>query len=207
MSIELISKYFDLQKWQKIALTDFVKLLLEWNKQINLISRKDTNYIWERHILHSLSLAKINNFQNSKIIDVGSGGGLPGIPLAIFFPLANFTLIDSIRKKINVVENIIHKLGLKNIETININSKELNNKYDFVIARAVSDFRKFYKLTKHLVRKGQNHTTIPNGILYLKGGEFYEEIKPFEDKIKIFNIYDYFKTPFFETKKVIYLPF
>jgi len=207
MSIELISKYFDLQKWQKIALTDFVKLLLEWNKQINLISRKDTNYIWERHILHSLSLAKINNFQNSKIIDVGSGGGLPGIPLAIFFPMANFTLIDSIRKKINVVENIIHKLGLKNIETININSKELNNKYDFVIARAVSDFRKFYKLTKHLVRKGQNHTTIPNGILYLKGGEFYEEIKPFEDKIKIFNIYDYFKTPFFETKKVIYLPF
>lgn len=207
MSIELISKYFDLQKWQKIALTDFVKLLLEWNKQINLISRKDTNYIWERHILHSLSLAKINNFQNSKIIDVGSGGGLPGIPLAIFFPMANFTLIDSIRKKINVVENIIHKLGLKNIETININSKELKNKYDFVIARAVSDFRKFYKLTKHLVRKGQNHTTIPNGILYLKGGEFYEEIKPFEDKIKIFNIYDYFKTPFFETKKVIYLPF
>ncbi len=206
MGVELIKKYFDITSKQQELLLKFADLLQEWNKKINLISRKDMDFLWERHILHSLAIAKIIDLKNAKVIDVGSGGGLPGLPLAILFPQAYFTLIDTIAKKINALESIVDSLGLENVKTLRTNSKDVTQKFDFVIARAVADFRKFYKLTRHLVRKGQV-TSLPNGILYLKGGDFRQEIAPFAPRAKVYEIKDFFTQPFFETKKIIYMSF
>ncbi len=206
MNIELIKKYFSLTPTQKNLLIKFAELLLEWNNKINLISRQDTGFIWERHILHSLAIAKILDLKTAHVIDVGSGGGFPGIPLAIMFPNADFTLIDTIAKKVTALQGIIDELGLDNAKALRTHSKNVTGKFDFVTARAVADFRKFYKQTKHLVRKGQI-TSLPNGILYLKGGDFQQEIAPFGKRARIFDIQEFFEEPFFETKKVIYLSF
>lgn len=206
MGIELIKKYFTLTPTQEDLLIKFADLVLEWNKKINLISRKDIDFLWERHILHSLAIAKVIDLKTAHVIDVGSGGGFPGIPLAIMFPDADFTLIDTIAKKITALEGIIDDLALENVRAIRSHSKDVKDKFDFVTARAVADFRKFYKQTKHLVRKGQI-TSLPNGILYLKGGDFRQEIAPFGKRVKIFDIQDFFTETFFETKKVIYLGF
>lgn len=204
--IKIVEKYFTLTQEQKRLLTQYVDLLLDWNRKINLISRQDEQNVWVRHILHSLAIAKAVNLNGAKVVDVGTGGGLPGIPLAIMFEQGQFTLIDSIGKKIAAVQDIIRQLNLANVTAFQANSKQVKDKFDFVTARAVSDFRKFYKLTRHLLRKGERFD-LPNGILYLKGGDFSQEIAIFGDRITVFDLSQWFDLPFFETKKLIYLRF
>ncbi len=203
---DLVKKYFDINGEKLQKLETFVRLLLDWNQKINLISRQDEQNIWIHHILHSLAIAKAINLDGAKVIDVGTGGGLPGIPLAIMFDKANFTLIDSIGKKILAVQDIIKKLDLHNVQAFQANSKQVKDKFDFVTARAVTDFRKFYKLTKHLLKKG-NEFELANGILYLKGGDFRQEIAVFGARVQIFDLSQWFDLDFFETKKLIHLAF
>ena len=201
--MEIVKKYFKISPRQQRLLEAYVELLKDWNGKVNLISRKDMDAIWEHHILHSLAIAKVVDFSNTKVIDVGTGGGLPGIPLSILYPKAEFTLIDSIGKKINVVNDIIERLQLTNVEAIKTRSTEHKGKYDFIVARAVTDFRRFYKETKHLLVKGKK-TNLHNGIIYLKGGDFDQEINPFKKQTTVFEISSFFEEEFFATKKIIY---
>ncbi|MFP4024151.1 MAG: 16S rRNA (guanine(527)-N(7))-methyltransferase RsmG [Thiohalospira sp.] len=205
--MEIIQKYFPAlspnQQDQFIALKSLYK---EWNKKINVISRKDIDHLYERHVLHSLSIAKIINFlPETEILDVGTGGGFPGIPLAILFPDSYFHLVDSIAKKIKVVNEIASSLELKNVTSEQIRAEKLTYKYDFVISRAVTSLSVFYHWVKNIIKKNSKNELI-NGIIYLKGGDLNEEIKPFNPTIKVFNIDEYFNEPFFETKKIVYLP-
>lgn len=186
-----------------------IELLCEryryWNERINVISRKDIENIFEHHVLHSMAIAKFFDFkQGSKILDVGTGGGLPGIPLAILFPKVQFTLIDGIAKKITVASNIINELGLTNVTAQQMRVENLHEKYDYIVSRAVTAFPDFYKLVKKNVSSIMNNS-LCNGIIYIKGGDFYEEMEGFK-KYKIYPISAYFAEPFFETKKIIYLP-
>jgi 16S rRNA (guanine527-N7)-methyltransferase len=205
--LENILKHFkELTPVQIDKISRIKNLYLDWNSKINVISRKDIDEIYIRHVLHSLSISKIIHFaQGTQIVDVGCGGGFPGIPLAIYFPEVNFTLVDSIGKKIQVVNQIASALDLKNVVAVNDRAENLKTKYDFVVSRAVTAFPNFVALTKNLVTKKQINA-IPNGIIYLKGGDFSLEIEPFKNTIQIFNIPDFFDEPFFETKKIIYLP-
>ncbi|MDD2635281.1 MAG: 16S rRNA (guanine(527)-N(7))-methyltransferase RsmG [Bacteroidales bacterium] len=181
-----------------------IVLFKEWNAKINLISRKDTEHLYVRHILHSLSIAKHFSFQNgTNIIDIGTGGGFPGIPLAIMFPNANFDLVDRIGKKIIAVDDISKKLELTNVRAIKTKAENLPAKYDFVISRAVTAFPSFVNISSKLFRKNDKITN--SGIIYLKGGDFSHEIAHFHE-IEVFNINQIFKDDFFETKKIIYLP-
>ncbi len=174
-----------------------------WNKQINLISQKDIENLFVRHILHSLAIAKCIRFnKNETVVDVGTGGGFPGIPLAILFPETRFTLIDSIGKKIKVVDEIIKETGLQNAEALKKRSNECKDKFNFVTGRAVTAFPGFYAGVKHLIKEKNDR----NGILYLKGGDFDKEIKQYKQP-KVFCLSDFYKDAFFETKKLIYLPF
>ena len=178
----------------------------DWNEKINVISRNDIDYLYERHILHSLAIAKIIKFQpNSNILDVGTGGGFPGIPLAILFPESHFVLNDSIGKKIKVVQGVADELGLSNVTALNARVESIKEKFDFVISRAVTAFPQFVNMVKKNISPLQ-HNALPNGIIYLKGGEFNDEIKGFFGNIETFEISSYFNEPFFDTKKVIYLP-
>ena len=203
--MKLILKYFkNITKTQTIQFQNLYCIYKKWNAKINVISRKDIDNIYEKHVLHSLAIAKFINFTTgTKIIDVGTGGGFPGIPLAIIFPEVEFTLIDSTAKKIKVVDNIVNELGLKNVKTYQKRSNEFNRKFDFITGRAVSSFPKFKESVKHLISK-KNKNKLPNGILYLKGGDFENEITNKNEKIIITNINNYFKEDFFETKKIIY---
>ena len=178
----------------------------DWNEKINLISRKDIDSLYEKHILHSLAIAKIISFRpGTKILDVGTGGGFPGIPLAVLFPSTHFVLIDSIGKKIKVVQSVVEELGLKNVTAIHTRVEEVKTEFDFVISRAVTAFPVFVGLVKkNISRKPLN--SLPNGIIYLKGGDFEEEIKDYKRSIEVSEISKYFDEPFFETKKVLYLP-
>lgn len=205
--METILKYFgELTPLQIERISRLKDLYLDWNSKINVISRKDIDEIYTRHVLHSLSIAKIIRFsEGTQIVDVGCGGGFPGIPLAILFPNARFTLVDSIGKKIQVVNQIASALELKNVTAINDRAENLRAKYDFVASRAITAFPRFVNLTRNLI-SGRHINAIPNGIIYLKGGDFSSEIEPFKKKIEIFNIPDLFDEPFFETKKIIYLP-
>ena len=207
IDLETILKYFrDLTPVQIDRISRLKDLYLDWNSKINVISRKDIDEIYIRHVLHSLSIAKIINFSSGTlIVDVGCGGGFPGIPLAILFPDARFTLVDSIGKKIQVVNQIATSLELKNVTAINDRAENLKMKYDFVASRAITAFPKFVSLTRNLISKKQLNA-IPNGIIYLKGGDFTSEIEEFRKTVEVFNIPDYFDEPFFETKKIIYLP-
>lgn len=205
--MEIIKKYFDklssdqLQKFEAMG-----PLYTEWNSKINVVSRKDIDEIYTRHILHSLAITKIITFKHgTQILDVGCGGGFPGIPLAVMFPEVKFTLVDSIGKKIKVVNEIASTLQLSNAKGINQRAETLKLKYDFIISRAVTAFPDFVSLTTKLVSH-KNNNSIPNGIIYLKGGDFDDELTPFKSKVEIFNINWFFKEPFFETKKIIYLP-
>lgn len=178
----------------------------DWNEKINLISRKDIDSLYEKHILHSLAIAKIITFRpGTRILDVGTGGGFPGIPLAILFPTSQFVLIDSIGKKIKVVKSVVEELDLKNIIAINTRVEEIKDEFDFVISRAVTAFPVFVSLVKKNISHKQQNSR-PNGIIYLKGGDFQSEIKSFVRNVEVSEIADFFTEPFFETKKVVYLP-
>lgn len=205
--MEIISKYFPHLEEEKLAsLSRLMELYLNWNEKINVISRKDIHFLYERHVLHSLSIAKILSFNvGTRILDVGTGGGFPGIPLAIMFPESRFYLIDSIEKKIKVVSSIARELNLTNVYTLQTRAEDYTAKFDFVTSRSVTYFPKFVKwVLNNFLRENRNN--IHNGILYLKGGDLSYELSPFKDQAKIFYISDFFDEPYFETKKIIYLP-
>ena len=204
--MELIRKYFPKLNQDQIKSFHLLNDLYQsWNNKINVISRKDINDLYLKHVLHSLGIAKFVTFtNNSSIIDVGTGGGFPGIPLAIIFPDCQFHLIDSIGKKINVVNSIIESLDLKNVTAEQKRIQDIKTKYDFVVSRAVTAFPDFVRMTRHVILpKGNN--AISNGILYLKGGEFNDELKGFRKNCSVIELSDYFDEPFFETKKLIHL--
>jgi len=202
-----ILKYFpNLTSEQIVRFEKMDSLYRDWNGKINLISRKDIDSLYEKHILHSLAIAKIIEFRpGTKILDVGTGGGFPGIPLAILFPSCHFVLIDSIGKKIKVVQAVSEELGLKNVTAIHGRVEDVKEEFDFVISRAVTTFPAFVGMVKkNISRKPQN--ALPNGIIYLKGGDIQEEIKDYKRNIEVTEIAIFFNEPFFETKKVVYLP-
>lgn len=206
MGVHIISEYFpeitETQISTFAALKDIYSL---WNEKVNVISRKDIDNLYVNHVLHSLAIAKCFLFkQNSSILDVGTGGGFPGIPLAILFPKVEFTLIDSIGKKVQVVQNVAEELGLHNVRTKQMRVEECREQYDYVVSRAVTAFPKFYAMSKHAISPFSSNK-LANGIIYLKGGDFFEEMKGFK-KYKIFSIADFFAEEYFETKKIIYLP-
>jgi 16S rRNA (guanine527-N7)-methyltransferase len=177
----------------------------EWNQQINIISRKDTENFYERHVLHSLGLAKIISFQKtSEILDVGTGGGFPGIPMAIMFPDVKFTLVDSIGKKIKVVNEISAALGLKNVTGLHLRAEDVKGNFDFVISRAVTQMPIFVNYVRNKIKKERNNK-LKNGILYLKGGDLKEEMKSVKYRYKEYNLSSFFKEEFFETKKIIHV--
>jgi 16S rRNA (guanine527-N7)-methyltransferase len=204
---EIIFKYFPLlSPDQKKKIILLKSVYDHWNSMINVISRKDMDNFYIHHVLHSLAIAKAVSFRDgSRILDVGTGGGFPGIPLAILFPCSEFILLDSIKKKIKVVNAVAGELDLQNVKTLGRRAEEEKEKYDFIVCRAVTDFGKFVKLTrKNITATGFN--SIKNGILYLKGGEIDNEISDFRSHVKIWNIKDFYSEPFFETKKIVYLP-
>ncbi len=205
--MELLLKYFpDLTPLQIRQLEALGSLYHEWNEKINVISRKDIDELYIRHILHSLALAKIIRFKaGTTLIDVGTGGGFPGIPLAILFPECHFTLIDSIGKKILVVKEVADQLKLTNVLAQKNRIQEIKSKFDFVISRAVTAFPDFVSMVQKNV-SARSINALPNGILYLKGGDFDQEISAFRSSAEIFDLAKIFDEPYFETKKVIYLP-
>ena len=204
--IEILSKYFpDLTGRQMDQFARLSSLYTEWNAQINVISRKDIEQLYERHVLHSLAIARIISFKpGTTLLDVGTGGGFPGIPLAIFFPETSLMLIDSIGKKIKVVNEVASALNLRNVTAEHVRVEDLNQKFDFVVSRAVTAFPRFVSMVKTKVASQSNHE-LPNGILYLKGGDFEEEINPFRNQIRIYELKDYFQEEFFETKRLIHM--
>jgi len=204
--MEIVTKYFtDLSGQQLDKFGRLASLYDDWNSKINVISRKDIDQIYERHVLHSLAIARVIRFKpGTAVLDVGTGGGFPGIPLAIFFPETRFMLVDSIGKKIKVVNEVALALNLTNVRAKHFRVEEVKEQFDFVVSRAVTAFPKFVDMAGSKVKvKGQNE--LLNGILYLKGGDFEEEIKPFGQDVKVFELKDFFQEDFFETKKLIHL--
>ena len=206
MNVEIVFRYFpDLTVEQKEQLRKLQSLYLDWNQKINVVSRKDIDELYLRHVLHSLGIAKIIQFnKGAQILDVGTGGGFPGIPLAIMFPKARFTLVDSIGKKIKVVEEVVQGLGLNNVKAVNNRVENLDSQYDFIVSRAVAAMPTFIHWVKGRVKKRSIHQ-LKNGILYLKGGDLKEELKDFP-KAVTYDLKTYFKEDFFETKNIVYLP-
>ena len=205
--VQVIDKYFpDLSSGQLEKFSQLQDLYVFWNERINLISRKDIENLYLHHVLHSLAIAKVINFEMSaSILDVGTGGGFPGIPLALYFPDAHFHLVDSIGKKIKVVEDIAVKLNLKNVSCEQIRAEQLKKRYDFIVSRAVTALPEFVSWVQGKINK-TSHNKIKNGIFYLKGGDLEEDVKPFRKTATIIEISDYFKEEYFNTKKIIYLP-
>ena len=202
----IIQKYFnDLTNHQ---LSQFAKLELlykDWNSKINVISRKDIDELYLRHVLHSLSIAKLISFKDgTSILDVGTGGGFPGIPLAILFPNCRFHLVDSIQKKITVVNNVVKELDLKNVKTSCSRVEAISEKYDFVVSRAVTNMKDFVSWIKFKINK-KSFNDFKNGVLYLKGGDLEDELKSFKN-VKTFELSEIFNEDFFIQKKVVYLP-
>ena len=205
-NVSLIEKYFELNETQKKQFALLGDLYPEWNSKINVISRKDIEHLYTNHILHSLAIAVVIDFvDGTDIIDIGTGGGFPGIPLAILFPKVNFYLVDSIGKKITVVKEIAEALDLKNVKAEQLRAENSKQKFDFVISRAVTAFPKFVGFTKKLFKK-ENKNELANGILYLKGGDFYGEIAQYKQKVMVKDISEMFEEVFYLTKKIIYLP-
>lgn len=203
---KLIYSYFpELTAGQKERIALLETLYRSWNEKINVISRKDMDAFWVHHVLHSLAIAKVICFQpGTKVMDVGTGGGFPGIPLAILFPETDFYLVDSIGKKIKVVEEVCKALDLRNVRAEQIRVEQVREKQDFIVSRGVTAFPTFVGWVKDKVRPG-NRQTLANGVLYLKGGDFEEELKPFAGNVSVYPIREFFAEDFFETKKVIHL--
>jgi 16S rRNA (guanine527-N7)-methyltransferase len=204
--IEILTQYFPgLTDQQLDQFGRLGSLYEEWNSQINVISRKDIEQLYERHVLHSLGIAKVIRFKpGTTILDVGTGGGFPGIPLAILFPETSFMLIDSIGKKIKVVSEVASALNLLNVTAQHIRVEEVKQKFDFVVSRAVTAFPRFVSMVQTKV-SGQSNNDLPNGILYLKGGDFEEEIGPFRKQIQVYELQSFFQEEFFETKRLIHM--
>ncbi|MGI0107779.1 16S rRNA (guanine(527)-N(7))-methyltransferase RsmG [Salinimicrobium sp. WS361] len=204
--MELLEKYFsNFSKDQKNKFSKLQELYQDWNLKINVVSRKDIDELYLRHVLHSLGIAKVQEFlPGTSILDVGTGGGFPGIPLAILHPETNFHLVDSIGKKIKVVNEVVEGLGLKNVHTTNARVEEVPGHYDFIVSRAVAAMPTFVHWTTGKIAKQSKHE-LKNGILYLKGGDLSEELADYP-KAVIYELPDFFEEDFFETKKVVHLP-
>lgn len=204
--MEIIQKYFpeltDIQKEQFMALYD---LYTDWNSKINVISRKDITNLYEHHVLHSLGIAKVMQFRpETAVMDLGTGGGFPGIPLAILFPETHFHLVDSIGKKVKVATEIANAIGLKNVTTRHCRAEEEKQLFDFVVSRAVMPLTDLLKIIRKNIKKEQ-HNALPNGLICLKGGELEREVMPVKHQTLMYDLKDYFEEEFFETKKVVYV--
>lgn len=199
-SVELIFKYFErLSDIQIEQYTRLFEIYVSWNRNINVISRKDMDHFYERHVLHSLAIARVVDLQDGdKIMDLGTGGGFPGIPLAILCPGVEFTLVDSIGKKIKVVEAAVKELNLQNVKALNVRAETLSTPFDYVVSRATAPLADLVKWTAHLNQKGR-----PSHLIALKGGNLTEELKEFSKKVVVTDISDFYKEEFFETKKII----
>ncbi len=205
MKPDIILKYFpQLSVTQQEQFEKMYDLYLHWNAQINVISRKDIDLLFERHVLHSLGIAKVMQFKpGTKVLDVGTGGGFPGIPLAVMFPETSFHLVDSIGKKIKVVQEVAAGLGLTNLTAQHERAEKINNRYHFIVSRAVTEFPGFYNWIYRKILK-ENFNDLPNGILYLKGGDLREEFGKHYEKATFYDLKDYFEEEFFDTKKVVH---
>lgn len=204
---KIIEKYFpQLSEKQKQQFAQLGELYTTWNAQINVISRTDIDNLYEKHILHSLGIAKIVDFKDfTEILDVGTGGGFPGIPLAILFPNCQFHLIDSIGKKIKVVNEVAQSLGLENVKAEQTRAEQVEGEYDFIVSRAVTRLLPFYGWVKGKININ-NYNKLQNGILYLKGGDLKEELKEFGKKTKVYELSNFYEEEFFETKMVVHVP-
>ena len=204
---DIIFQYFpDLTETQKRQFRMLGSLYKEWNDKINVVSRKDIENIYTNHVLHSLGIAKIISFKaGTEILDVGTGGGFPGVPLAILFPETNFHLVDSIGKKITVVKEVSTALELKNVRAEQVRAEQLRSKYDFIISRAVTRMKEFYSWVGNKTKEDSKNT-LDNGILYLKGGDLDEEMNELKCPYSIYDLSDFFKEEFFETKHGVYVP-
>ncbi|MBL7849953.1 MAG: 16S rRNA (guanine(527)-N(7))-methyltransferase RsmG [Cyclobacteriaceae bacterium] len=207
MNASVVFTYFpgltDVQRRQFEALEPLYR---EWNEKINVVSRKDIDNLYVNHVLHSLGIAKVIDFlPGAQVLDVGTGGGFPGIPLAILFPQTSFHLVDSIGKKITVVKEVSQAIGLKNVEAEQARAEQLKRKYDFIVSRAVTQMKEFYGWVHNKVKRESRHP-IDNGILYLKGGDLDEEMNQLKRPYRYYELTDYFSEEFFVTKKVVYLP-
>lgn len=206
MTTQRLFEYFpNLSEEQQAQFLLLEELYKDWNQKVNVVSRKDIDELYLRHVLHSLGIAKIQEFKDgAEVLDVGTGGGFPGIPLAILFPKVHFTLVDSIGKKIKVVDEVVQGLGLNNVTTINSRVEEVSKQFDFIVSRAVAAMPTFVHWIKGKIKKESLHES-RNGILYLKGGDLSEELKEYRTA-QIFNLSDYFSEDFYQTKSVVYLP-
>ncbi|MDL2306018.1 16S rRNA (guanine(527)-N(7))-methyltransferase RsmG [Bacteroides sp. OttesenSCG-928-D19] len=204
--MEIITKYFPLlSEQQQLQFGRLYNLYLDWNAKINVISRKDIENLYEHHVLHSLGIAKFINFKpGTRVMDLGTGGGFPGIPLAILFPEASFHLVDSIGKKIKVVDEVASAIGLKNITSRHARAEEEKGKFDFVVSRAVMPLADLVKIIRKNISAEQKNS-IPNGLICLKGGELENELKVFKNKTIVHSLSESFSESFYETKKVVYV--
>lgn len=206
--MDLITKYFPhLTEEQRSQFAKLDPLYREWNAKINVISRKDIDALYEHHVLHSLGIAQMIRFKpGTKILDFGTGGGFPGIPLAILFPECAFLLVDSIGKKVKVAGAVAESLGLKNVRVLHGRGEEIKEQFDFVVSRAVMQLQELVGFTKQLVH-GTQRNGMPNGLICLKGGELQAELRPFKRIVEVQELYPTFDEEYFKTKKVVYLPF
>jgi 16S rRNA (guanine527-N7)-methyltransferase len=207
MNASVIFNYFPgLSEDQRRQFEALDPLYREWNEKINVISRKDIDNLYVNHVLHSLGIAKVNTFlPGAEVLDVGTGGGFPGIPLAILFPKTHFHLVDSIGKKITVVKEVSNALGLKNVEAEQARAEQIKRKYDFIVSRAVTQMKEFYGWVHNKVKRESLHP-MDNGILYLKGGDLDEEMNQLRRPYRYYDLTEYFSEEFFMTKKVVYIP-
>lgn len=202
---ELISKHFSFSANQLLLFDQLQEVILEWNQQINVVSRKETEFFAERHVLHSLAIYKFLPFTpGSKVLDLGTGGGFPGLPLAIAMPEVEFLLVDSIGKKIKVVNEAVQALGLKNVKTLHGRVEEVKGKFDFVVSRAVAPAESLMSWTTNKYAS-QDRNAMPNGLICLKGGDLKDELKALSNYSEISDIHGYFPYEFFETKRVVYI--
>jgi 16S rRNA methyltransferase gidB len=206
--MDLITKYFPhLTEEQRRQFAELDPLYRDWNAKINVISRKDIDALYEHHVLHSLGIAQMIRFKpGTKILDFGTGGGFPGIPLAILFPECEFLLVDSIGKKVKVAGAVAESLGLKNVRVLHGRGEEIKEQFDFVVSRAVMQLQELVGFTKQLVH-GTQRNGMPNGLICLKGGELQAELRPFKRIVEVQELYPTFDEEYFKTKKVVYLPF